>query len=1432
MLIDGSNQSILVSGESGAGKTETTKHLLQYFAAMGEKSESSQCNSSDNIERKVIQTTPLLEAFGNAKTIRNDNSSRFGKFIEIQMDPNGIIVGAKIRTYLLEKSRIVRQASNERNYHIFYQLCKGATDEEKRKYKLDTVENYFFTSQSGCMTVDETSDEEQFLHTKTAMNTVGITAEEENDVFSTISAIMSLGNVSFEVDPSNTEASRVAPQPSSQKWDAIDQVTQMLGCEKSVLEKYLINKRITAGSESYDVPLTTDKASNTRDALSMLLYSRLFDWLVQRINLSIEAKKPFKSYIGVLDIYGFEVFENNSFEQLCINYANEKLQQHFNQHIFKLEQIEYEKEKIDWSYIQFADNQDCLDLLEKKPICIFTLLDEQSIFPKATSQTLSEKFYSTFNKPNTISSKYFEKPRWGNTLFTVSHYAGKVTYDTDSFIDKNKDFIVPEHISIMESSKNSFIKNLFANFWKKTTVSTSGKGPGAGGNKSSQFISVGSQFRESLNQLMDNIKTTSPHYIRCIKPNTQKKPLVFDKLLVLGQLRSGGILECIRITKAGYPTRKTYESFAPRYKLLAAKSIIDSSKSGKPLNPKAMCELILSHLKVNNAEYQLGTTKLFLRAGQLAKLEKVRTDLMNSSAVNIQKVWRGRKQKREFKVMQQCALVLQTVIRITLSKLNAKNLRRNAAATKIQKSLRMFVLQKRHNETKNAALVLQTAIRAHNARRNISDMQIEKSVLNLQRFIRAHKDQKFFVQQRRWIVLIQTRWRGKMAKKQLTELRIEARSLNKILSQKTQLEKKIEELEWKLASEILVKTRLERSMERKERDIQQGKKYLEERNKFEEEKEKLEEENAQKEVEINKLKNQLEEKSKQISQLTRQHEEQRREEMKRAKEREKALAKNSELEELKKSFASLLEREAETKTYLKKMEEEKKKIEEEKKQLSAAIEEEALLKRRKEAEERVKQRIAKMEEERRAKRVESSSNLITANSTNPKVAVEMEKLQNENRAMKRELEDLKEKWREECRKQGRPVNLPILHKSPSFREDGPPEIALKNGIIREVGGDDEKGSRTLIELIINRILTNFKDEPFSIFCNNIPIFPFAIYRCFMNDPINHSLSQLSPSISLFAGDSIVKILAFASYRDDIGMLSYWLSSLSLLVYLEKKISKQEDPINMDTKIIISDSLESSFVRVYHTFMEHIQTSLKPLIHGFLEEVKGDVFVKKILALLTKVLNSLIQNHTPNCLVQFVFHQLYYFINAMAFNEVVLRRDLCSMNKGYDIKMKISELRQWVKKPENKDWLGNCDKELEHLSQVASVLSLNKTMIVNKEIRDQVCSLLSMLQLKQIISIYQTDDFEEQVPLSLLKTLVESKEYRLEDPLCLDILAHFSTLLPSQMHTISFDDLNSIEFPKPLSSSLQTTLAHHSSLFIDSLSSADHFALLFKPKLKS
>lgn len=685
MMRDEVNQSIIISGESGAGKTETAKISMQYLAALA--------GGISGVESEILQTNFILEAFGNAKTSRNDNSSRFGKLIEIQFSATGKICGAQIQTFLLEKSRVVQLAHGERSYHIFYQLCFGASLDLKDRLNLKMASEFNYLSQSDCLTIEDVDDAQRFQKLREALDTVGIPKEDQDLSFQMLAAVLWLGNISFRVMDDN-HAEVVSDE-------AVVNAARLMGCSIPDLMLALSTRKIQAGRDTISKKLTLQQAIDTRDALAKFIYASLFDWLVEKINnLLAMGKQHSARSISILDIYGFESFKKNSFEQFCINYANERLQQHFNRHLLKLEQEEYELDGVDWTKVDFEDNQDCLDLFEKKPIGLISLLDEESNFPKATDFTFANKLKQYLNL-----NPCFKGERGG--AFSVRHYAGEVLYDATSFLEKNRDPLHSDIIQLLSSSdcqlSQTFAANVHAQFPKPSSHSHQM------GVLDRQKQSVGTKFKGQLFKLMQQLETSTPHFIRCIKPNDKKLLGLFEKDLVLEQLRCCGVLEVVRIARSGYPTRVTHQEFARRFGFLLA-------EDNPPKDPLSISVAVLQQFDVLPDMYQVGYTKLYFRTGQVAALEDTRKQVLQGT-LEMQKRFRGRRVRRQFDERKKGVITLQSFIR-------GENSRREY---NLLVKLREQDIRKTLEEQLYAIINLQSVIRGWLARRYFRHLQRVKN---------------------------------------------------------------------------------------------------------------------------------------------------------------------------------------------------------------------------------------------------------------------------------------------------------------------------------------------------------------------------------------------------------------------------------------------------------------------------------------------------------------------------------------------------------------------------------------------------------------------------------------------------------------------------------------------------------------------------------
>uniref|UniRef100_A0A673B8K2 Myosin-10-like n=1 Tax=Sphaeramia orbicularis TaxID=375764 RepID=A0A673B8K2_9TELE len=652
MLQDREDQSILCTGESGAGKTENTKKVIQYLAHVASSHKGRKDhNIPGELERQLLQANPILESFGNAKTVKNDNSSRFGKFIRINFDVTGYIVGANIETYLLEKSRAIRQAKDERTFHIFYRLLAGAGEHLRTDLLLEGFNNYRFLS-NGNIPIPGQQDKDNFQETMDAMHIMSFSHDEI-----VVSAVLQFGNIVFKKER-NTDQASMPENTAAQK------LCHLLGMNVMEFTRAILTPRIKVGRDYVQKAQTKEQADFAVEALAKATYERLFRWLVHRINKALDrTKRQGASFIGILDIAGFEIFELNSFEQLCINYTNEKLQQLFNHTMFILEQEEYQREGIEWSFIDFGlDLQPCIDLIERptNPPGILALLDEECWFPKATDKTFVDKVlqeqgtHTKFQKPRQLKDK---------ADFCIIHYAGRVDYKADEWLMKNMDPLNDNVATLLHQSTDKFVAELWKDVDRIVGLDqVAGMNETAFGaaykTKKGMFRTVGQLYKEQLSKLMATLRNTNPNFVRCIIPNHEKRAGKLDPHLVLDQLRCNGVLEGIRICRQGFPNRIVFQEFRQRYEILTPNAIPKGFMDGKQA-----CERMIQALELDGNLFRIGQSKIFFRAGVLAHLEEERDLKITDIIIYFQAVCRGYLARKAFAKKQQQLSALKVLQR-------------------------------------------------------------------------------------------------------------------------------------------------------------------------------------------------------------------------------------------------------------------------------------------------------------------------------------------------------------------------------------------------------------------------------------------------------------------------------------------------------------------------------------------------------------------------------------------------------------------------------------------------------------------------------------------------------------------------------------------------------------------------------------------------
>ena len=681
LMKTGKSQSLVVSGESGAGKTETNKHLMRYLAYR-----SRAGGGVADLADRILQANPVLEAFGNAKTSRNNNSSRFGKFVKIAISSGGDILGATTRQYLLEKSRVNFQSEGERNYHIFYQLCCSGA---QSLGLADGAKSFGYLNQSGVTAVNGIDDAAEYKTTVDALQKVGLTDEQKESCLRIVAGLLQLGNTSFDAKGEEAQLAK-AGQP------ALAQAVSLLGCK--TLDARLLTRTMKTGSESVIAKNSKAQAALARDALAKAIYARLFDWLVSIINQTLSGgeggftPRSEPTFIGLLDVYGFESFLVNSFEQLCINFANEKLQQFFLRFVFKGEEALYEVEGVAWSKIEYQDNQGCIDLIEKTPTGVLRLLDETCKKPGATDKNFGDAVSTThksnefFMEPRACGANY--RQHRADEAFAVRHFAGDVCYAVAGFTDKNNDTLHPDFVGEVRGSANELLSTLFAD----DAAALADAAKGGGGKKGGSFNSVARRYINDLNQLMADLNTTTAHFVRCIKPNTQLKPALFTASLVLQQLRCSGTIEAVQLMAGGYPTRIPFQAIYDRYAVhMPQLATIRIRGHSYQLEHSVFCETLVLALDVPQEAFQLGKTKVFFRPGKGQVLEELAerditeavSKILSSARV---KAWVARMSAQL--VVQSFARMLLVRVRFKATKQAAETVQHGARTMLVRRAYR------------------------------------------------------------------------------------------------------------------------------------------------------------------------------------------------------------------------------------------------------------------------------------------------------------------------------------------------------------------------------------------------------------------------------------------------------------------------------------------------------------------------------------------------------------------------------------------------------------------------------------------------------------------------------------------------------------------------------------------------------------------------
>ncbi|XP_071726546.1 myosin-12 [Rutidosis leptorrhynchoides] len=1343
MINENGSQSILVSGESGAGKTETTKMLMRYLAFMGGRSGTE----GRTVEQQVLESNPVLEAFGNAKTVKNNNSSRFGKFVEIQFDKQGKISGAAVRTYLLERSRVCQVSDPERNYHCFYMLC-AAPPEDVKRFKLGDPRTFHYLNQTNCYEVANIDDGREYLETRNAMDVVGISQDEQDAIFRVVAAILHLGNIDF-IKGKEFDSSKVKDEKS---FYHLHTTAELLMCDEKALEESLCERVIVTPDGNITKPLDPAAAANSRDALAKTVYSRLFDWIVEKINNSIGQDPTAKSIIGVLDIYGFESFKVNSFEQLCINLTNEKLQQHFNQHVFKMEQEEYTKEEINWSYVEFVDNQDVLDLIERKPGGIIALLDEACMFPKSTHETFAQKMYQTYT-----SHKRFSKPKLSRTNFTINHYAGDVTYQADQFLDKNRDYVVAEFQALLNDSKCSFVANLFP--------------PLEDSFKQSKFSSIGTRFKQQLQSLMETLSTTEPHYIRCVKPNTVLKPGIFENDNVLNQLRCGGVLEAIRISCAGYPTKRSFDDFLERFGMLAPDVL---NGSDEKLACVAICE------RFGLKGYQIGKSKIFLRAGQMAELDARRAEVLATAARRIQRQIRTYITRKEYIILKRSSINMQKHWRGNIARMLYDYLRKEAASICIQKHIRRGIARTSYRQLQKAAVSIQTGLRAMAARNEYRHRRRNKAATIVQTEWRRFHAHSSYERKKKATLTLQCLWRSKVARKELRMLKMAARDAGALREAKDKLEKRVEELTWRLDFEKHLRVDLEEA----------------------------------KGQEITKLQNNLQEMQTKLDEADNQI----------LYEKEAAkLAIEQALPVIKEVPVVDNTRVEELETFNHKLEDEvvelKKRVEEFEQKFN-------------EVESESKDRLRELEE--------SQVKILGLQETIERLDANLSNLESENQVLRQEAlaastkEDLNEEI-EHLRSKIKELELEnelIRNQKVVVQQITTPEKLLPQLQIKDNGHEPKDNfetpnvvhektrelDNTMSSLTKQKSLTDRQQENHD-----------ALIKCLLEDKRFDKTRPVSACIvyktlvqwrsfeaektNIF--DRIIhSIRSSIETQDNIRDLAYWLSTTSTLLFLLQSTIKasgspyksphrnrtspttlfgrmtqglRTSPMGISTgysgmegkpsaqskieakypALLFKQHLTACVEKLYGMIRDSLKKEISPFLNsciqaprstrarptrGVSRNILSNIVAKQqasmihwqsIVNSMNNTLGILSENYVTSIITRKIFSQVFSFIDVQFFNSLLLRRECCSFSNGEYVKSGLHELEQWCKKATDQ-FAGSSWDELQHIRQAVGLLvSHQKTQKSMEEITNELCPILSIPQIYRIGTMFWDDKYGTQ-----------------------------------------------------------------------------------------
>lgn len=1290
LIRDKRNQTIVVSGESGAGKTMSAKYIMRYFATVEDPdnvgARRTGAKGMSETETAILATNPIMEAFGNAKTTRNDNSSRFGKYLEIIFNDHHDITGAKMRTYLLERSRLVYQPEVERNYHIFYQLCAGAPDVLREKLKLTSAKDFHYLNQGGAehLSIQGVDDGAEFRTTTDAFTTVGLGPDVQEQIFTVLAALLHLGNIS--ITATRNDANMAPEDP------ALLLAAQFLGVDAAELRKWTLKRQIQLRGEKIVSSLSQSQATAVRDSVAKYVYTCLFDWLVAQMNKSLAPKDPkdATSMIGVLDIYGFECFKVNSYEQFCINYANERLQHEFNRHVFKLEQEEYVAEQIPWEFISFADNQACIDMIESK-FGLLSLLDEESRLPSGQDSSFLQKVYNQL-QPKSEYQNFLTKPRFGaQSAFTVKHYALNVTYDVDGFMEKNKDTVPDELLDLLGTTTSPFLKEVL-----ETRTALDAALPQPAARKTSMPAAtkkptLGSQFKASLGALMETIHSTEVHYIRCIKPNDAKVAWEVQPQNVLSQLRACGVLETIRISCAGYPGRWAFADFVERYYVLVPSNLWDMSSLEKVRN---LAQIILD-ATMDKSQYHFGLTKVFFRAGVLATFEQMRRNVLNERTRTIQTAWRRYSAQSRYAALRQGVLTLQSHARRRLAQDRFEAARRERFVLQLQAVARTFVQRQHRTQAVQAALRIQAAIRGHQARVHYQQNRLDHYATLLQTGVRGVLARRRAATRSRQITLLQSLYRRKQARRALQQRRTEAKSASHFQEVSYKLENKVVDLTQSLQ---------DRTRENKE------------------------------------LRGVLSELREQLAAWQSRHEEL------------DARARGLQAEVLKPSVPSseheaLLQERTALQAALEQAEHRIRDLEVEIATLQSQL-------RMKDAPDSVVQslrnEIASLREQLGRAHAQNERN-GTMVPLHPKARSPSGEMLEEPDDMLEEPREAPYDEIIELLENEVQLDEDVLHglieylkiPTPSLQNPPAPKEVLfpahlislvtnemwKYGLVRA----SERFLANVMQTIQQHVMSFHGDDavvPGIFWLSNVH--EILSFVCIAESDM---LQGVGPAV-----DGAARDFEWGDYERLVTIVKHDLDSLEYNIY-HTWMQEAKKRLN---KMVVPALVESQSLPGFVT-----NDSSGRLLNRLLAGTNAPTYtMDDILALLNKIWKCLKSYYVEPSVTQQVITDLLKMIGVTSFNDLLMRRNFCSWKRAMQIQYNITRLEEWCKSHD----MPEGSLQLEHLLQATKLLQLKKATMSDIDIIYDVCWMLTPTQIQKLISHYHVADYENPISPEILKAV--------------------------------------------------------------------------------